>query len=68
MRKFKGSAGVVIEASYQTRVFLVGNLDGLQDLFYFFVVGAASLVQKLADGGESFDDGLVLGNFAIENS
>src|ERR1019366_2914084 len=68
MRKFKSGFLVVIQASHQARVFLVGNLDGVQDLFYCFVVGAASFVQKLGDGGESFDDGLVFGNFAVENS
>ena len=51
MRKFKRGAGVVVETPNQARVFDVGDVDGVQDLFYFFVVGAAACVEKLADGG-----------------
>ena len=68
MRKFKRGAGVVVETPNQARVFDVGDVDGVQDLFYFFVVGAAAFVEKLADGGESCDDGLVFGNFAVEDA
>ena len=68
MRKFKRGFLVVIQAPHQARVFLVRNLDGLQDLFHLFVVGAASFVKKLGDGGQLCDDGLVFGNFAVENS
>src|SRR5208282_902929 len=68
MSKFKRGAGVVIQAPHQARVFDVGDPDGVQDLFYFFVVGAASFVQKLADGGKRCDDGLVFGNFAVEDA
>src|SRR6266403_654351 len=39
MRKFKRSAGVVIESPHQARVLDVGELDGVQDCFYFVMVG-----------------------------
>src|SRR5712692_8055252 len=68
MRKLKSGAGVVVESPHQARVLEVGDLDGVQDAFYFFVVAPAIFVQELGDGGESFDDGLVCGNFAVEDS
>ena len=51
MRKFKRSAGVVIESPHQARVLDVRDLDGVQDCFYFVVVNAAGFVQELGDGG-----------------
>src|SRR5271157_1216977 len=68
MRKFKRSARVVIQTPHQTRVFDEWDPDGIQDVLYFFVVGAAGFVQELSNGGESFDDGLISGNFAVEDS
>ncbi len=68
MGKFKRSFLIVIETAHQARVFDVGDVDGVQDIFYFFEVSAAVFVQELADGGESFDDRLVFGNFAVEDT
>src|SRR5208337_1873317 len=53
---------------HQARVFDEGDLDFVQNLFYFFVVGAATVVEELGDGGESFYDGLVFGNLAVEDA
>src|ERR1035437_1514362 len=68
MRKFERSFLIVIETPHQARVFDVGNLDGAQNILYFFVVGAAIFVEELVDGVESFDDRLVFGNFAVEDA
>src|ERR1700730_12503734 len=68
MRKFKRSAGVVIEAPHQARVLDVGDVDGVQNCLYSVVVTAAAFVQELGDGGYGFYDRLVFWSFELETS
>src|ERR1700691_6158531 len=68
MGKFKCSLLVIIQSSDQPRIFYVGDLNSIQNIFYLFVVATALLAQELCNGGQCFYHGLVFWNLAVKDA
>ena len=68
MGELEGGARVVVEAADQAVIEYEMDSDRLQDLLHLLEVRAAAFVEKLADARKRFDDGLIFGDFAVEDA
>ena len=68
VRELEGGAGVVVEAANQAVIERVGNAGRVEGRGDLGEVGARVFVERVGDHGQCGDDGLVLGNFAVEHA
>ena len=68
MHNLECRAHVIVQAAHHARPHFVGNPVIVQMRFHRVEMRPARLAQMILDGWQRFDDGLILGHFAIQHA